>query len=284
MPGKIFVMKPKVLFLILALAYAQLLNADEWRLMTYNIRYDNQADAPHTWQVRKPLILKQIIDFDVDILGCQEALHHQVLDLEQGLPGYQRIGAGRDDGMTAGEYSPLFFKTDRFQLLESGTIWLSDTPEQVSKGWDAALPRIATWASLLDRTGSKKLLVVNTHFDHVGSLARLNSMKLIAGFINDKKLSHRHIIFMGDLNTNPGSEPYQWLMEQNLLTDSYYEAEYKNGPAGTFNAFRYEHQSDRIDYIFVDSKFPVLEYRVLIESHRGILPSDHWPVMVIVGE
>lgn len=269
---------------MVVLAFTQMLNAGELKLMTYNIRFDNPADAPHTWQARKPLILKQIIDFDADIIGVQEALYQQVLDLENGLANFARVGVGRDDGNTAGEYSPLFFRKKRFQLLESGTIWLSETPEQVSKGWDAALPRIATWASLLDRTGNKKLLVVNTHFDHVGGLARLNSMKLIAGFINDQMLSHQHLFFMGDLNTNPGSEPYQWLMEQNLLTDSFYEAEYKTGPVGTFNAFRYEHQSDRIDFIFADSKLRILQYKVLMESYNGILPSDHWPVMVIVSE
>jgi endonuclease/exonuclease/phosphatase family metal-dependent hydrolase len=255
--------------------------AQELRLMTYNIRFANPADAPHTWPARNPLVVDQILEFDADIIGLQEALHQQVLDLEKDLPGYEWIGVGRDDGRKAGEYSPLFFKTDRFSLSESGTFWLSDTPEQISVGWDAALPRIATWATLTDRTTQDQLLVINTHFDHIGKTARLNSIKLLANFLREHLAAHKHLILMGDLNTGPDDEPYKWLMEQNLLSDPFYEAEHRIGPVGTFNAFNYAHQSERIDYIFLDPMLKAQQYKVLMESYNGILPSDHWPVMVI---
>jgi endonuclease/exonuclease/phosphatase family metal-dependent hydrolase len=273
-----------IILLIWPLAWflnATYTDAQELKMMTYNIRFANEADLPHTWSARNPLVVNQILEFDADIIGFQEALHQQVLDLEKSLPGYKRIGVGRDDGKKAGEYSPLFFKADRFQLSESGTYWLSDTPEQISVGWDAALPRIATWATLTDRTTQNQLLVINTHFDHIGKIARLNSIKLLVNFIEDKRASHKHLILMGDLNTGPNDEPYHWLMEQNLLSDPFYDAEHRIGPVGTFNAFNYEHQSERIDYIFLDPSFKVQQYKVLMESYNGILPSDHWPVMVI---
>lgn len=249
--------------------------------MTYNIRFANETDQPHLWEARKPFILSQISEFDPDVIGLQEALHQQVLDIENELPAYERLGVGRDDGVMAGEYSPLFFRSDRFSLSESGTFWLSETPEQISVGWDAALPRIATWATLMDRTTQEQLLVINTHFDHVGEIARLNSTKLLVNFMQEKQTEHHHLVLMGDLNTGPDDEPYQWLMKQNLLSDPFYEAEHRMGPVGTFNAFNYAHQSERIDYIFLDPSFKVQKYKVLMESYNSILPSDHWPVMVI---
>jgi endonuclease/exonuclease/phosphatase family metal-dependent hydrolase len=223
----------------------------------------------------------QILEFDPDVIGFQEALHQQVLDLEKDLPDYAWVGVGRDDGITAGEFSPLFYKTERFKLLEYGTLWLSETPEMVSVGWDAALPRIATWATLMDRTTQDQLLVINTHFDHIGKIARLNSIKLLVDFIQEKQTEHDHLVLMGDLNTGPNDEPYQWLMQQNLFSDPFFEAGHRIGPVGTFNAFNYAHQSKRIDYIFLDPSFKVQKYKVLMESYNGILPSDHWPVMVI---
>lgn len=256
------------------------LHAKELKLITYNIRFANETDKPHLWEARKPFIVKQIAEFDPDVIGLQEALYQQVLDIENGLPGYERIGVGRDDGKKTGEYSPLFFKTERFRLSEAGTFWLSDTPEIISVGWDAALPRIATWAILTDRITQDQLLVINTHFDHVGKIARLNSIKLLVNFIQNKRASHKYFILMGDLNTGPNDEPYKWLMEQNLLSDPFYEAGHRIGPVGTFNAFNYEHQSKRIDYIFLDPALKTLQYKVLMESYYGILPSDHWPVMV----
>jgi endonuclease/exonuclease/phosphatase family metal-dependent hydrolase len=259
-------------------------SAQELKLMTYNIRFANPGDAPHTWPARNPLVVNQILEFDADIIGFQEVLHQQLLDLEKGLPAYTRIGVGRDDGKVAGEYSPLFFKSDRFSLSESGTFWLSDTPEQISVGWDAALPRIASWATLTNRKTQERLLVINTHFDHIGKTARLNSIKLLANFLSEQRPAHKHLILMGDLNTGPDDEPYKWLMEQDLFSDPYYTAEHRLGPVGTFNAFNYDHQSERIDYILLDPTLKVQQYRVLMESYNGILPSDHWPVMVIAVE
>lgn len=256
---------------------------DNLRLMTYNIRFANEADAPHTWENRKQLIINQILAFNADVIGCQEALHRQVKDLETGLPGYLRIGVGRDDGHEAGEYSPLFIRQDRFDLKASGTFWLSDTPGLVSVGWDAALPRIATWAKLTERNSGRSYFIINTHFDHIGSIARLKSIQLITDFISQNRIEEEFVFFMGDLNTGPESEPYQWIMKNGLVQDPYLSSKHRQGPVGTFNAFNYEHQSDRIDYIFIDPRVKSLNYHVLMESYNNILPSDHWPVMVVVA-
>jgi len=276
-------MKPGLILLafIKWITFSDSLSAQELRLITYNIRFANEADAPHTWVARKPLIIEQIRRFDPDIIGFQEALHLQVLELEDALHGYSRIGVGRDDGKEAGEYSPLFYRTDRFKILKSGTLWLSETPDKISIGWDAALPRIATWASMQDQYTTRKIFVINTHFDHIGQMARLNSIKLLIDFMVKSGSDHDHLVLMGDFNTDPQDEPYRWLMEQKLLLDPYFEATYRSGPAGTFNAFNYEHQSDRIDYIFLSPSLKAKQYMVLKESYNGILPSDHWPVIVV---
>lgn len=256
--------------------------AQSTRIMTYNIRFDNPADSPHTWVNRKPLILNQIRDFDSDIIGLQEALFGQVRDLEVALLDYERIGVGRDDGINAGEFSPLFIKKDRFEILDQGTFWLSDTPDQVSIGWDASMERIATWALIKNIVTKDSTLVVNTHFDHVGKIARLESIKLINTFISEDRFKGIDKIVMGDFNTGPDTEPYKWFVKNSLLNDTYYSAINREGPVGTFNSFNYEHLSPRIDYIFVSPTKKVKQYKVLQTKIDGILPSDHWPVMVII--
>ncbi len=254
----------------------------ELRLMTYNIRFANPADTPHTWEARKSLIIRQVLNFAPDIAGFQEALHMQVSDLEMALRGYMRVGVGRDDGSTAGEYSPIFFTQSRFDLLDHGTLWLSETPDSPSKGWDAALPRIATWAMLRERGSGQKYLAVNTHFDHVGQLARLMSVHLLMRFFGQDRFGDCRPLLMGDFNMAPTSEPYIWLSGYPALADAFTRAEHHLGPAGTFNGIRFGQQGDRIDYIFVAQGMRVSRYETLAESVGGILPSDHWPVMVIL--
>ena len=270
-----------LLLILNSIFFVNLSHSQDLRFMTYNIRFANEADAPHTWQARKPLVLAQILDFKPDVIRFQEALHLQVTDLENELTDYRRIGVGRDDGATAGEYSPLFINNERFLISEHGFFWLSETPGQVSVGWDAALPRIATWATLADRFTNNQYLIINTHFDHIGKLARLNSIRQLVEFMKDPKFNGQITVLMGDLNTGPEEEPYQWLREQQLFSDPYFKAKHRKGPVGTFNAFKYEHQGDRMDYILLDPKLKVLSYEVLMESYNGILPSDHWPVMVV---
>ncbi|MEM6646242.1 MAG: endonuclease, partial [Bacteroidota bacterium] len=160
------------LLLLLCLAHQPAVAQEEAlmvRAMSFNIRYNNPGDGIHAWPNRADDAAAAIAFWDADVAGLQEALRGQINDLSMRLPGYAWLGVGRDDGGDTGEFSPIFYKRDRFNVVTHGTFWLSPTPDEVgSRGWDAALPRIATWAHLQDKTTRASLLVVNTHFDHVG--------------------------------------------------------------------------------------------------------------------
>ena len=147
---------------------------------TFNIRYDNPEDSLNNWKYRKDSVAKFIRTNDIDIVGMQEVLHNQLEDLKSRLPEYTEVGVGREDGKTEGEYAPLFFKKDRFEVLDSNTFWLSQYPDSVGFiGWDGACTRIATWAKLKDKSNGKIFMAINTHFDHVGVEARREGALLI---------------------------------------------------------------------------------------------------------
>ena len=158
-------------------------------VMSFNIRYDNPEDSLDNWQYRKDRAANAIRFYDVDILGTQEVLHNQLEDLKQRLPEYGVIGVGREDGKEKGEYSALWYKKDRFNLLDSGYFWLSETPEVAgSKGWDGACERIASWAKLQDKVSGKEFFALNTHLDHVGVAARREGISLMLDKVNDERV------------------------------------------------------------------------------------------------
>ncbi|MCA6079223.1 endonuclease/exonuclease/phosphatase family protein [Fulvivirga sedimenti] len=245
--------------------------------MTYNIKYDDKNDAGNNWEIRKPWVIG-LIDFHApDIFGVQEALHHQVEDIKRGLPGFTYVGVGRDDGERAGEYSPVFYDSTRFTLLTSGTFWLSETPAQVSKGWDAALPRVCTFAELRDSDG-KKIVVYNAHFDHIGVEARRKSVGVIGDHINHF-FSQETIIFMGDLNFTDDDPAYETVMSLDFEDSRNKVKPY--GPKATFNGFSWDDiPENRIDYIFLRGSAEVKSYAVLTDSRYNRYPSDHFPVLV----
>ena len=146
-------------------------SADPIRAMTFNIRLDIASDGANAWPHRRQMVAALIRHEAPDLLGTQEVIVHQKEYLEAQFPDYTFVGVGRDDGEKAGEFSPLAWRNDRFEMLDSGTFWLSPTPEVPSKGWDAALPRVATWALLRDLRSGRMIRVLNTHFDHVGTQA-----------------------------------------------------------------------------------------------------------------
>ncbi|RYD45905.1 MAG: endonuclease/exonuclease/phosphatase family protein, partial [Verrucomicrobiaceae bacterium] len=176
---------------------------------TYNIRYDNPGDVEkgNSWQQRAPVIAGLIRFHEFDVLGTQEAFHHQLLDLQKLLPDYAYVGCGRDDGKEAGEHAAIFYRKDKFTLLDSGTFWLSQTPEKPGKGWDADLPRICTWAKLRKNGDGKVLFAFNTHFDHRGVQARLESARLIVARIREIA-KDEPVILTGDFNVDQTSESY----------------------------------------------------------------------------
>lgn len=250
--------------------------------LTYNIRFDNPADGPDAWTERRDFLAGQLRFHKPDVFGIQEGLHRQVTYLQEQLPGYAWVGAGRDDGRQAGEYSALFYRKDRFKALESGTFWLSQTPDTVSKGWDAALPRICTWALLEDSATQYRIMVFNTHFDHVGKTARKESASLLLKKMAALNTGSVPVILMGDLNCEAEEEPITILQTAlNESRDASNEPAF--GPEGTFNGFKFnEPVRRRIDYIFTSPGTHVLQYAVLSDSRNCHYPSDHLPVMVRV--
>lgn len=257
---------------------------DSFRVMTFNIRYDNTGDGENAWPHRKEMVAGMIRFHGVDIIGLQEALLHQLEDLDGLLPGFSWIGVGRNaDG--DGEYSAILYNEHRFELLDKRTFWLSQTPDVVgSAGWDAALPRIATYARFEDRVTGKSFSFLNTHFDHIGEIARLKSAEFILDTIGDLAESES-VIVMGDLNTTDNDEPYRVLSENEfapgrMLLDGFYHSEEPHhGPATTWTGFREIIPDRRIDFIFASDDIRQVRHGILSDRIDGRFPSDHLPVV-----
>ena len=253
------------------------------RVMTYNIRYDNPGDDVHAWPNRKERVAALIRVYGAEIVGVQEALRHQLEDLEVLLPSYTWIGVGRNaDG--SGEYSAIIFREDLFEVLDSGTFWLSEQPDEAgSQSWDAALPRIVTWSQLRHRESDAAFVVLNTHFDHRGELARKQSAKLITqkAAVLAKGLP---IIVMGDLNTTDQEEPYAILAQTKLedgrsLKDAFLHARLGHyGPTSTWTGFTEIVPGRRIDYIWTSDDLVVEQHAILGDRNEIGYPSDHLPV------
>lgn len=258
--------------------------AQQLNVATYNIRYDNRGDSLDPWSTRKDLVTNMIRFYDFDVFGVQEALANQMDDLQQNLQEYGHVGNGRDDGKRAGEYAAIFYKKDRFKLLQHGMFWLSPTDtEHPNKGWDAALPRICTWASFEDKKSGFKFYHFNTHFDHKGIEARKESAKLILAKIKSIA-GNAPVIFSGDLNVDQNNESYKVIVTSGNMKDAYATAKIRLGDNQTFNAFRpvLSKGDARIDHIFLTPEFNVQRYGILTNSSLGHYPSDHFPVMITV--
>ena len=187
---------------LLLLCFAGIAGADEpleIRAMTFNIRYDNPGDGDHAWPHRREMVIDLINDADMDVIGLQEALRHQLDAIRQGAPQFAEIGVGRDDGRSAGEHSSILYRHDRFAIAASGTFWLSDTPSVVSKHWGHHHYRVCTWAHLRDVATDRALYVFNTHFDHQSQRARANGAALIRQRIRDRATDDP-VVLTGDMN------------------------------------------------------------------------------------
>ncbi len=254
-------------------------HVDAFQVATYNIRYDAKEDTANRWDTRKHEIQKLLLYHQVDIVGIQEGLHHQVEDLDNFLPHHSFVGAGRDDGAKKGEYSALYFDNRRFALQKSGTFWLSKTPDKPSKDWDAALPRVCTWALLKDKQNGKMVYVFNTHFDHIGKIARVNSARLIHEKISTIA-NNAPVILMGDFNVEPASDVYGVLQTNNMKDAMHLSVIPHFGPEATFNGFNFiEVPQRRIDFIFVSPSIRVLRHSITNHHYNLKYPSDHFPVL-----
>lgn len=249
---------------------------------TYNLRLNIPSDGANAWPHRKDAVKALIQYHEIDLFGTQEGLADQIDDLA-GMPGFAYVGVGRDDGRRAGEFAAIFYRTARFQVIQHGDYWLSETPEKPGKGWDArCCNRIATWAKMRDLRTGTEFYVFSVHFDHEGVVARresahlmLRKMRELAGALP--------LLCLGDFNATPESEPIA-IMSAGLRDAFRVSAAPPYGPVGTFNDFKLDAAlTDRIDYIFVNARVKVLNYAALTDSSGARFPSDHLPVVARVS-
>lgn len=280
-------------------AYAQELN-----IGSYNIRVANNGDPKHKdgWEDRRDILCDLIRFENWDAFGAQEVTYPQLQDMLERLPDYSYVGVGRDDGVTGGEFSPVFYNTRRFEVIKSGTFWLSETPETVSLGWDAACRRVCSYALLKDRKTKQQFWFFNTHMDHIGVVARREGAKLILAKIHELTGDRSNIVVTGDFNVDQDSEAHATILSSGRLKDSYDLAQTRFAPGCTFNNWDVLTFSDRrIDHIFVSDGTSVSRYGILTyhywegtklgdtdlqsaptglaaEQRPAHMPSDHYPI------
>jgi endonuclease/exonuclease/phosphatase family metal-dependent hydrolase len=249
-------------------------------VMSFNIRYGTAPDGDNHWDKRKTLLVATIRKNSPDLLGTQECIAEQFEFLKACFPEYTAIGAGRNDGKLDGEFSAIFIRSDRFEVLDSGTFWLSETPDKVgSIGWDASMTRVATWAKLRDRSSARDFIFLNTHFDHIGEKARTESARLIATFLKDKH--PLPAIVTGDFNAHDKSLAYQALVGEKSparLTDSYRALHEDSPDEATFHAFSGVTKGERIDYVLCSDVFAPSAAAIERTHANRLFPSDHFPV------
>lgn len=271
----------KLILTTFLLLVSILSSAQNLKLMSYNIRYDNPNDGENAWSNRKEFLYAKLAFYAPDVLGIQEALPNQVLEMAAALPQYNYVGTARD-GEGKGESSNIFYKKDQFELVQQNTFWLSETPEKISKGWDAALNRICTYALFKDKKTKQIFWVFNTHLDHMGERARTNAIQLILAKIKSLNSKKYPVFFMGDFNSEPTEERIVNLKKE-MMDSKDVSEEIPFGPSGTFNAFQHNQAvTKRIDYIFLskNSNLKVIKYAVLSDSKELKYPSDHLPVYI----
>jgi endonuclease/exonuclease/phosphatase family metal-dependent hydrolase len=261
---------------------AQTVSRFPLNILSFNIRYNNPQDGLNAWPNRKEIAAKVFTDYQVDFAGLQEALAGQIADLQDQLPDYAWIGVGRDDGKHLGEFSPIFYNKQKFEVLKQGTFWLSETPEAPgSKSWNAAFPRVATYGIFQDKRNESQVFVINTHFDHISEPARQNSAKLLINKI--KELSaDLPVILTGDFNTPDASPSIKMLTSDSTfkLTNSESLSENPHtGGKSTFNNFGTDQRGPVIDFIFVGPEVEVKRHDYLPIMKDNIFISDHWPVL-----
>ena len=302
-------MKRIVWTLLLLVGCIYGLQAENYVFATYNIRNANQSDslAGNGWGQRYPYIVQQVQFYGFDVFGTQEGKYHQLQDMKQAFPNYDYIGVGRDDGKQAGEHSAIFYRTDKFELLDHGDFWLSTEEDHPNKGWDAVLPRICSWGEFRDKATGFTFLFYNLHMDHVGVQARSESAKLIL-----KKIQQfpegMPAVLTGDFNVDQTNESYALLDNSGIMRDTYQVAEFRYAMNGTFNDFKTDAKTEsRIDHLFLTPNFKVKKYGILTDTYRAEAPekttaeqsgnfpkevkikryvartpSDHFPVMIVV--
>lgn len=277
-----------VLFYLLNHPFGDLKAADPYqpiKVMSFNIRYGAANDGANSWSHRDYLVLETVELAQPDLLGCQEVLKFQADFLKKHLSDYGFHGVGRDDGGEKGEFVPLMWRNDRFEMIDAGHFWLSQTPEVPgSVSWDSSLTRMLSWVLLRDnRSGGKEFVFANTHFDHRGEEARLESAKLIRRRA-ESILNEYPVILTGDFNTTEEGDPYAALCQggnsgSQKLIDAYrvIHPEPQEDEA-SFSRWTGHREGKRIDWIIHSDQFNTLHALINYTQENGRYPSDHYPV------
>jgi endonuclease/exonuclease/phosphatase family metal-dependent hydrolase len=250
--------------------------AHDLRLMTFNIRYGSADDGANSWPRRREAVAGIISGFDPDVLAIQEGLAFQLQELSDVLTGYRKLGQHRE-GASEGEFSGLFVKEARITVLDWGEFWLSQTPDSVaSRGWDAALPRMAVWVEIEGVGGGGPVRVYGTHFDHQGETARRESARLMVRHARGGPPS----VVMGDLNAGEDSDPLRVFFDMGYR--SAFPTLHPESEQGTFNGFRDPSGGDRIDHILLAPGLEASQAEIPDGMVGGVWPSDHFPVTAVV--
>jgi len=262
------------------------------RIISFNIRCNRAADGENAWPYRKERVVSLLQLYGPDLIGLQEVVQDQLDYLTTTLPDYNWIGVGREDGKSTGEYVPIFYRRTKLEIVDSGVLWLSETPDVVgSTGWDASYPRTATWARFVHKESSATLFFLNTHFDHRGTLARVESAHLLRRFLKSQALD-RPVIVAGDFNCTATSPTYAALTTDSaegsaadapILLDAMFQSRTPHhGPSATFTTRFADPLDEKIDYAFCLPGTSIARHAILADHWDGTYPSDHLPVLVDV--
>jgi len=264
---------------LFAIVYSNPTNAQMLTVGSFNLRYDNPRDSGNLWKDRMPRVAALIEFHDFDILGTQEGLEHQIEAIAKALPEYAFYGIGRDDGIMAGEHSAIFYKKNKFSIIDKGDFWLSETPEKPGFGWDAKINRICSWILLKHKISGKKFYCFNVHYDHQGIQARIESSKLILSKIKSIATG-TPVLLTGDFNGDHNSDWYKKIANSNYLFDAFLKTIHPYVPNGSFQGFGPNLNKDQIiDHIFTTAHFKIKKWGVLTDSYDGKFPSDHFPIL-----
>jgi endonuclease/exonuclease/phosphatase family metal-dependent hydrolase len=271
--------------LLSVVLFAAIARAGEIDVMSFNIRYGTANDAPNHWSARKERVFGVFKEHAPDAVGLQEALRFQIDEIRAAVPEYGEIGEGRDGG-EAGEYSAVLYRRERFEVAESGTFWLSETPEKPSITWGNTCVRICTWARLIDRKSKESFYLYNTHLDHRSQPSREKSVRLIARRMNERKVKDDPVVLTGDFNAGEENSAIRYLKGVDAggeksplpLVDSFRVLHPDERVVGTFNGFKRETGGAKIDYIFVSPAVKVVDAGIIRPPAGAPCPSDHYPV------
>lgn len=255
------------------------------KLMTFNLRINLEIDGKNAWPFRKQLAGEVIAERNPAILGVQEASIDMLHDLQQALPNYSYVGEGREGG-TKDEHCAIFYDKSQITILNTGTFWLSESPQQTgSKSWGTSFSRICTWAKCRIIENGQQLLVFNTHLDHESQEAREQGIRMIYDRLNAEERQDPAVL-MGDFNAYPSNKVVRFLegtgdiggMRGNMAC----AVDLNRPDTLTYHGYEGGKEGEPIDYIFTTAHLKAANSHILTKNRQGLYPSDHYPVEAVI--